>query len=128
MAMKLVGDEGIPNCDEGYPQIPTHSILMGYGSRYGIIALIIFTILFFKIIEFAFKAFNPKSIYLPILAYSLIFSIQAILFAPPAILKNSAALYWALILAIFYIKKYNNKKNDKSKTAYCNRNLQIEHQ
>ena len=101
---------------------------MGYGSRYGIIALIIFTILFFKIIEFAFKAFSPKSIYLPILAYSLIFSIQAILFAPPAILKNSAALYWALILAIFYIKKYNNKKNDKSKTAYCNRNLQIEHQ
>ncbi len=123
MAMKIAGDEGIPNCDEGYPQIPTHSILMGYGSRYGIIALVIFIILFFKIIEFAFKTFSPKSVFLPILVYSMIFSIQTILFSPPAILKNSAALYWALIMALFYLKKYNRNKNDKNEIACSNCNL-----
>lgn len=123
MALRIAGDDGMPNCDNGYPQIPTHSILMGYGSRYGIAALIIFTIIFLKMIAFAFKTFSPKSVFLPILVYSMIFSIQAILFSPPAILKNSAALYWALIMALFYLKKYNRNKNDKNEIACSNCNL-----
>lgn len=123
MALRIAGDEGMPNCDNGYPQIPTHSILMGYGSRYGIAALIIFTIILFKMIAFAFKTFSPKTVFLPILVYSMIFSIQAILFSPPAILKNSAALYWALIIAMFYLKKYNRNKNDKNEITCSNCNL-----
>lgn len=118
MALKIAGDEGMPNTDEGYPQIPTHSILMGYGSRYGVFSFILFAILFVKIVECAFKTFTSRSIYVPIIAYSLIFSIQVALFSPPAALKNSAALYWALILALFYVKNYNYNKDEKSETAY----------
>lgn len=94
--------------------VPNHSVVVGMGTRNGIIPFVLFLIIFIQVYYMGFKSFYPKSIVNPYLAFTIISSSQHLLFGPPAILKNSGSIAIAVILTLYYIKYYYNEQNGKT--------------
>ncbi len=95
----------------GTPLVPAHSILVGMGSRNGILAFIAFCCIFVLVYKVSFRLLMQKPAYLPYVCYLIIGSIQAVLFSPPAILKGNVAVMWATLLALYFmnLKKTENE-------------------
>ena len=109
---KLFSDEKL----RGLPDsklVPCHSVVVGMGTRNGIIPFLSFLIIFICIYYMGFKSFYPNSIVNSYLAFTIISSSQHLLFGPPAILKNSGSIAFAVILTFYYIKYYYNEQNAK---------------
>lgn len=115
---RLINNELKPTKDIG--NIPAHSVFLGYGVYHGFFAILLFLFVFYNVYKMGFRAMHAKSIIRPFLIYSIITSMQFILFGPPAVLKNNVSISWAIIIMCFYLnKKYEIK-------TYCsNRNLPI---
>lgn len=96
---------------QGYPLVPIHSILVGMGTRNGILAFLLFFSIFIFVYKRAFRLLLSKPYALPYVCYLIITSIQAVLFSPPAILKGNIALMWAILFALYYIN-FKTKGNE----------------
>lgn len=108
------------NATKDIENIPAHSVLLGYGVYHGLFALLLFFFISYIIYRMGFRSMRVRSKIRPYLVYTIIASMQLILFGPPAILKNNVSLSWAIIIMCFYLaKKYETK-------TYCsNRSLLI---
>lgn len=102
---KLLSDEKLKrNPDNQY--VPIHSVVVGMGTRNGIVPFVFFLIIFIQIYYMGFKGFHSKSIVNPYLAFTIVSSSQHLLFGPLVILKNSGSIAFAIILTLYYIKHY----------------------
>ena len=90
------------------PLVPIHSVVIGMGTRNGILAFILFLIIFINVYYIGISTIRrtPKS-YTPFLIYTIITSFQLLLFGPPANLKNSGSIAFAIIFALFYLSSQN---------------------
>lgn len=102
---KLFSDEKLKDLPDS-KLVPNHSVVVGMGTRNGIIPFIFFLVIFISIYYMGFKSFYSNSIVNPYLAFTIISSSQHLLFGPPAILKNSGSLTFTIILTLYYIKYY----------------------
>lgn len=84
--------------------IPCHSVVMGKGVSNGIFAFSIFLWIFIYIYCIGFKGLYKSSPYNIFLLWTIISSFQHLLFGPPAILKNNAAIAFAIMFALLYFK------------------------
>lgn len=115
MQAKLFSDEKLRDLPDS-KLVPNHSVVVGMGTKNGIIPFVFFLIIFISIYYMGFKSFYPNSIVNPYLAFTIISSSQHLLFGPPAILKNSGSLAFAIILALYYIKYYYISQYGKQKS------------
>lgn len=103
MQVKLLHDKKIKK-QSIEKLVPMHSVVVAMGTRNGMIPFLIFLGIYLGFYYLGFKSFYKDSIINPYLAYTLISSMQHLLFGPPAILKNSGAIVFAIILTLFFIK------------------------
>lgn len=109
----------INNVDyQGYPLVPIHSILVGMGTRNGILAFLLFFSIFVFVYKRAFSLLLSKPYALPYVCYLIIASIQAVLFSPPAILKGNIAVMWAILMALYYFEIQNKNKLSTKQEDY----------
>ncbi len=102
----------------GTPLIPAHSVLIGMGTRNGIFAFILFLCITILIYEATLRLLWDKTKDLPFICYLIITSLQAVLFSPPAVLKNYIVVIWAILLAYYYMN-YKVKRNETI-SSHCN--------
>lgn len=87
----------------GIPQVPMHSILVGMGTRNGIISFVLFFIIAFWVYKLSFKVLSFRTKYQAFVCYLIVVSLQAVLFSPHAILKNLVVVFWAVLFSIYYL-------------------------
>lgn len=101
-------DKVVSSADHwGVPLIPCHSVLVAMGTRNGILAFVCFFAIFLFVYKKSFFVLMKQKT--PYISYLVIASIQAVLFSPPAILKGSIAVMWAVLLAFYFIETKSNK-------------------
>ena len=110
---KLFSDEKLRDLPDS-KLVPNHSVVVGMGTKNGIIPFVFFFIIFISIYYMGFKSFYSNAIVNPYLVFTIISSSQHLLFGPPAILKNSGSISFAVILTIYYIKFYYNEQNGET--------------
>lgn len=112
MLYSLHGDEIIAGSSTNDSLIPVHSVVVGMGTQHGIFKFIIFCVLFIYIYKLGLKTLNkklPRS-YNFYLIYLWITSFQILMFGPPAVLKSTGSLAFAVFLAFYLLKKRTNEK------------------
>ena len=95
--------------------IPAHSILVGAGTSNGIFAfLFMFAILLF-FVKTGFKAIDKRDPYLFIVISYILAILWDFLFAPSTLFRLRIPLYFATILASYFINKqfYETKKQNQ---------------
>lgn len=103
--------------------VPAHSVVMGMGSRNGILALILIICIFYVVYRVAIKALWISSPYNVYLIFMIISSFQHLLFGPSAILKNNGAIAFAIFFALYYWKEFNTKWRYEIQTNCSDGNL-----
>lgn len=103
--------------------IPVHSVVVGMGTQHGILKFIVFLVLFIFMYKIALKSLSknlPPS-YNFFLIYLIISSFQHLLFGPPAILKSTGSIAFAIFIA-FYSRKIKSDEK-KIQVSRCNSNI-----
>lgn len=92
------------------PLVPTHTVIIGMGTRNGIWAFAVFGIILIIVYKIGIKAIATESLYSVYSIYLIISSFIQLLFGPPATLKNSVAIIFSVFFALYYYKKINTSR------------------
>ena len=93
--------------------VPCHSVVIGKGVSNGIFSFLLFLYIFFYIYRVGFKGLYQDSPYNIFLLWTIISSFQHLLFGPPAVLKNSGSIAFAVMFALFYFHLKFVKNHDQ---------------
>ena len=109
---KMMGDE-YKLTPELNKMVPCHSVVIGKGVSNGIFSFLLFLYIFFYIYRVGFKGLYQDSPYNIFLLWTIISSFQHLLFGPPAVLKNSGSIAFAVMFALFYFHLKFVKNHDQ---------------
>lgn len=91
--------------------IPTHSVLIGYGTFNGIIPFIILVLLMVKIFKYGFFCMRHISEYKVILVSFIIQLFWNLLFSPLSHFRQTLPLYMSFIFVLYLNNRYQTKKS-----------------
>lgn len=107
---KLFPEERNKIDKKNLPIVPTHTVVIGMGTRNGVFAFSLFLILLFFVYRMGLKAIIPNSIYNMYLIFLIISSFQHLLFGPPAVLKNNASIVFSVFLVLYYFNEFSKRR------------------
>lgn len=116
--------------DQKIGYVPVHSVIVGMGTQHGIFKFLIFLVFIIYIYRIGIKALDKKynepciNFYI---IYTIVNSLQLMLFGPPSLLKTYGAQSFAIFLALYIIKKqrYKNEIKREIQVNHCNSHVQI---
>lgn len=128
--LKLYNSDKIITKDQEIGHIPVHSVIVGMGAQHGIFKFIIFLIFIIYIYRIGIKALDKKynkpciNFYI---IYTIVNSLQLMLFGPPSLLKTYGAQSFAIFLSLYLInkQKYKNEIKREIQVNNCHSNVQI---